>query len=179
MSQTETKSSGGNPRHLEIRGSLLAKNTVLNFVGLALPTAVGLATIPFVVRWLGTDRFGVLSLAWVVVGYFSFFDLGLGRATTKYVAEALGKGEIEKIPGYFWTTAYIQAVLGTLGAVILWLITPLLVTGDRESSIVGSSREVIRNSGTGSPTRMRRSGASNLAAVAAARESGKSLCSRS
>lgn len=128
MSHTETPSSGGKPLRLEIRGSLLAKNTVLNFIGLALPMAVGLATIPFVVRWLGTDRFGVLSLAWVVVGYFSFFDLGLGRATTKYVAEALGKGEIEKIPGYFWTTAYIQAVLGAIGAVILWLITPLLVT---------------------------------------------------
>jgi hypothetical protein len=36
-----------------------------------------------------------LSLAWVVLGYFAIVDLELGRATTKFVAEALGKSEEE------------------------------------------------------------------------------------
>jgi O-antigen/teichoic acid export membrane protein len=112
---------------LEIRGSVLARNTAWNFLGLALPLLVGFLTIPVVIRRLGTDRFGVLSLVWVVVGYFGFFDLGLGRATTKFVAEALGKAEYDKVPKYFWTTVFIQAGLGILGAVVLTLITPLLV----------------------------------------------------
>lgn len=113
---------------LEIRGGLIARNTLLNIFGNGLPLVVGVLTIPFIVRWLGTDRFGVLSLAWVVVGYFSFFDLGLGRATTKFIAEALGKGEIEKIPGFFWTSVYFQTFLGVVGAITLWLLTPLLVS---------------------------------------------------
>ena len=33
--------------------------------------------------------FGVLSLVWMFIGYFSLFDLGLGRATTKLVAEKI------------------------------------------------------------------------------------------
>ena len=125
-----------------IRGSLLARNTFLNFLGLALPLIVGVITIPFVIQWLGVDRFGILSLAWVVVGYFGFLDLGLGRATTKFVAEALGKGNIDKIPDYFWTTVYIQMITGILGAVALWALTPLLV--DHVLSIPPALRQETR-----------------------------------
>jgi O-antigen/teichoic acid export membrane protein len=112
---------------LEISGKLLARNTLINFVGQVIPLAIGVIAIPFIVRGLGTDRFGLLSLAWVVLGYFAIFDLGLGRATTKYVAEALGKGEWDQVPGLVWATVTIQLILGLLGAIILVSITPLLV----------------------------------------------------
>ncbi len=45
-----------------------------------------LAAIPWLMRYLGQERLGVLSLVWVVVGYFSFLDMGLGRAVTVAVA---------------------------------------------------------------------------------------------
>jgi O-antigen/teichoic acid export membrane protein len=115
------------PPALTINGYVLARNMILNFLGLALPLIVGVISIPYTIRWLGIDRFGVLSLAWVIVGYFGFLDLGLGRATTKYVAEALGNGEARKVPGYFWTTVLVQAFLGIAGAAILWLVTPDIV----------------------------------------------------
>ncbi len=95
-------------------------------VGQALPLLVGVLTIPLVVRGLGTERFGLLSLAWVVLGYFTIFDLGLGRATTKYVAEAMGKGEEDKVPQIIWTAVTFQAVLGFVGAFVLFGITDLL-----------------------------------------------------
>ena len=78
---------------LEIKGSLLARNTLLNLIGQGLPLVVAVVTIPFIIHGLGIERFGLLSLAWVVLGYFAIFDLGLGLATTKFVGEALGKGE--------------------------------------------------------------------------------------
>ncbi len=74
---------------LEIKGSLLARNTLLNLIGQGLPLVVAVITIPFIIHGLGIERFGLLSLAWVVLGYFAIFDLGLGRATTKFVAEAI------------------------------------------------------------------------------------------
>lgn len=112
---------------LEISGRVLARNTLLNFVGQMVPLGIGVIAIPYIVRGLGTDRFGLLSLAWVVLGYFAIFDLGLGRATIKYVAEALVKGEEEQVPILVWTTVTIQLILGLLGAVILASITPLSV----------------------------------------------------
>ena len=62
------------------RGSLLARNTVWNLIGYGAPLVVAVFAIPLLVRGLGTSRFGVLTLAWVLVGYLSIFDLGLSRA---------------------------------------------------------------------------------------------------
>lgn len=112
---------------LQISGRLLARNTLLNFFGQSVPLGIGLVTIPFIVQGLGTERFGLLSLAWVILGYFAIFDLGLGRATTKFVAEALGRGEEGKIPHLVWTAVTVQALFGILGAIVLVSITPLLV----------------------------------------------------
>jgi hypothetical protein len=42
--------------------------------------------MPVVVRELGPAAFGLLALAWTVVGYFGLFDLGFGRAATQRVA---------------------------------------------------------------------------------------------
>ena len=113
-------------KQLEISGRLLARNSLINFFGQAVPLIVGIITIPFIVRGLGVERFGLLSLAWVVLGYFTIFDLGLGRATTKYVAEALGKGEEDNLPHLVWTAVTIQVLLGFVGALVLVGITPLL-----------------------------------------------------
>lgn len=45
-----------------------------------------LAAVPWLMHYLGQERLGILSLVWVVVGYFSFLDMGLGRAVTVAVA---------------------------------------------------------------------------------------------
>ena len=111
---------------IEIAGGLLAHNTMLNIAGQLAPLIIGMITIPFVIRGLGTARFGLLSLAWVVLGYFTIFDLGLGRATTKYVSEALGKGDKDQVPRIVWTAVTAQTLLGVAGGIILAVITPLL-----------------------------------------------------
>jgi len=112
---------------LRIDNQLLAKNVFFNFIGQAISLAIGVFTIPFIVRGLGTQRFGLLSLAWVILGYFIVFDIGLGRATVKFVAEALGKGEEDKIRSFVWTAVTVQIILGIVGAGILIGVIPLLV----------------------------------------------------
>lgn len=70
-------------------GSLIARNIVLNFLGQLVPLTVGVFAIPVAVKGLGVDGFGILSLAWMLLGYRTLFDLGLGLATTKFIAEEL------------------------------------------------------------------------------------------
>jgi O-antigen/teichoic acid export membrane protein len=110
-----------------IRGRLLARNTLINLVGQGLPLIVAVLTMPIVIRGLGAERFGILSLIWVVLGYFSVFDLGFGRAATKLVGEALGRGHSERVPRIVWTAVLCQLVLGLLGFVVLAITTPVLV----------------------------------------------------
>ena len=70
-------------------GRTLARNTIFNLIGQIAPMLVAIFTIPVLIRVLGTDRFGVLTLAWLLVGYFSLFDLGIGRALTQLVGRKL------------------------------------------------------------------------------------------
>jgi O-antigen/teichoic acid export membrane protein len=112
---------------MDIPNKLIVRNTGLNLLGLVVPLAVGFVTIPMVVRALGTERFGILSLVWVVFGYFGLFDLGLGRTTTRYVADCLGRNEPAKLPGYLWTTVALQTAIGVAAAGLSHLAAPLIV----------------------------------------------------
>jgi O-antigen/teichoic acid export membrane protein len=108
-------------------GILLARNTAWNLIGQIAPMAVGLFAIPMLVHALGTDRFGVLTIAWMVVGYFSFFDLGLGRAMTNLVAQKLATGSHHELSAIIWTANLLMGAMGVLGGVVLALLSPVLV----------------------------------------------------
>jgi len=111
---------------LDIQAGLLAKNTIFSLVGQGLPLLVAAISMPFLIRGLGLERFGILALAWAVLGYFNVFDLGLGRAVTKFAAEALVKRDQKRVSDIIWTSALIQTILGIVGALILSSIIPFL-----------------------------------------------------
>jgi O-antigen/teichoic acid export membrane protein len=110
-----------------ITSRILARNTVWNLIGQAFPVLAAIVAIPFLIRGLGTDRFGVLTLAWMLIGYFSLFDLGLGRALTKIVAEKIGEGRVEDAPTLIWTALSLLLLLGFLAAVLAASLASLLV----------------------------------------------------
>lgn len=111
-----------------INKALLVKNTVISFFGQIIPLIAALFCIPLIFRSLGADRFGILSLAWIVLGYLTFFDLGIGRAVIKFVAEAAGDSKEHEIPPIIWAAVAIQLVMGLIGALVLTFSTPFLVS---------------------------------------------------
>lgn len=106
---------------------LLARNSALNLLGWVLPMAVALVTVPLLIRGLGAERFGILTVAWVVLGYFGLFDMGVGRALTKVVSERLGTRHDGELPSLVWTALLLMFLLGVAGAATLTLLTPWLV----------------------------------------------------
>jgi O-antigen/teichoic acid export membrane protein len=109
------------------RGRLLAGNAGWNLITQCVPMAVALLTIPALIKGIGTDRFGVLTLAWIFLGYFSLFDLGTGRALTKLVAERLGLGDARSVPALVGTALFLMLGLGFVGALCVGFISPWLV----------------------------------------------------
>lgn len=105
---------------------VLGRNAVLNLVGHAAPIAGALVAIPFLARSLGVERFGLLSLAWVLVGYFSLFDLGLGRALTRAVAEDTGTPAEAVLPWLIWRSLAIMALLGLGAGAAMFFLAPWL-----------------------------------------------------
>ena len=108
-------------------GPLVARNTVLNVFGQLVPIAVGLVAIPIISRALGDARFGLLGLMWAVLGYFSVFDLGLGRATTKFVAERLAQRDDAAARRIATLSVASQTAVGIVGGAILAALVPSLV----------------------------------------------------
>jgi O-antigen/teichoic acid export membrane protein len=107
---------------------LIAKNSIFNLVGQILPMLVGLLTIPYIVRGLGTEQYGIFSIATMLLGYFSIFDLGLSRATVKFVAENLSPERVHKVPELVWTSLSLLVAIGTLGGILAAIFVPVSVT---------------------------------------------------
>lgn len=109
-------------------GKSLAKNTAWNLVGQGIPIIAAVFSIPLLIRGLGIDRFGVLTLAWMVIGYFSLFDFGIGRALTKVLAVNISGNKTDKNPAIVWSALFLMLLLGMIGAVVVSLLSPWLVT---------------------------------------------------
>lgn len=96
-----------------------------NLLGTALPLVASIAAVPFLLDRLGVERFGILSLVWVLIGYFSFFDLGIGRALTKLVAERVDDRRREELISLCSTGTALVLVVGACGALVIGLLAGL------------------------------------------------------
>lgn len=88
----------------------VAGQSLWNFAGLTLPLILALISIPLLVEHLGKERFGVLGIIGLVIGYMSVFDLGLGQAQAYFIADNRGRGRESDTPVVFWTG--IALILG-------------------------------------------------------------------
>ncbi len=96
--------------------------------GNVLPLLVGVFAIPILISELGEVRFGVLAIFWAVIGYFSIFDFGLGRAVTKLVAEKIGEGKLDKIPSLIWAAILLLGLVAITSTVTAYFLAHSIVT---------------------------------------------------
>jgi O-antigen/teichoic acid export membrane protein len=107
--------------------SAIAGNTVWNLLGTGLPLLLAVVSVPILIGAIGVERFGILTIGWAILSYFGLFDLGLGRATTKFLAEALEDNRVVEGRALFWTSILLNGLLGLVSAAGLAVLAPLLV----------------------------------------------------
>lgn len=98
------------------RTRALVRDASWNLLAQVVPLLAALAAVPPLLAALGAARLGIVSLFWVLVGYFSLFDLGLGRAVTQMVARA---GAGQGVAGKVRTALALMAALGVAGGAAL------------------------------------------------------------
>ncbi|MEO5590309.1 MAG: flippase [Gemmatimonadaceae bacterium] len=101
----------------------ITRNTLLNFGGLSFPLLVGVAVMPVITRNMGAVRFGLLGLTLALLEYSGLFDLGLGRATTKHVADKLARGDGE-VSHLVVGSVLSQVAFGAVGGILFALAAP-------------------------------------------------------
>ncbi len=113
--------------NITFSGKSIAKNTIYNLLGYGVPLIFALVLIPPLIKGLGQERFGILSLAWIIIGYFSLFDFGIGRTLTKIIAEKIGTEQIDQIPSVFWTSLILMLSISFIGTIIIIFFVPTIV----------------------------------------------------
>lgn len=96
----------------------VSRNTAYNILGTIAPVLVAIVSIPIYIDLIGEQRYGVLSIAWILLGYFGVFDLGIGRAAAQRIA-SLADDHAKK-NRCFWTALTLNSSLGILGGIVIW-----------------------------------------------------------
>lgn len=94
-------------------------NIAWNLGGLGVPLIVALLTVPSLIKMIGMERFGLLSLAWGLIGFAGVFDLGIGRATTQAIAGLRGSNQLDQVPSVFKTAETLSFRSGLVGTFLL------------------------------------------------------------
>lgn len=117
---------------------------MLNFASSTISTAVvlvaGFVATPFVLRWLGEERYGAFRAASDWFSYLSLLELGIGGALLALLARAVGRGDTGATLATLATGArwYLRIVLGMFAAGLLLAaaITELVpVSADHQSDL--------------------------------------------
>ncbi len=101
----------------------LAKNSVFTLFTQVVIAVIAIVTLPFIVRGLGFDGYGILSFSIVIFTTLTIIDMGVGRTSTKFIAECVEKGDRERIRSVFWTSFYLQFVTGVLVGLFIYLFS--------------------------------------------------------
>jgi len=94
------------------------KNIIAAFFIKGLSIAISLVLVPITINYINPSRYGIWITMISIVGWFSFFDIGLTQGLRNKFAEAKAKGEDSLARIYVSTTYAILTVI----FFIVWII---------------------------------------------------------
>jgi O-antigen/teichoic acid export membrane protein len=93
-------------------------NTVYQIGAQVVPAIAALAAIPFLLRHLGPEGFGIITLFSTILIYFTMLDLGLGRAATRFISQSVETGCPDDVRRYFWGSIILLSGIGLVVTVV-------------------------------------------------------------
>lgn len=106
----------------------LRRNTLWNLAGSGLPLIAAAGLIPFILHRLGNEAFGVLALIWALIGYFSLFDMGVGRALTFELSKLKAANNAAEISLTLKAGLVLTLAAGLFGAAVMLVLAPYFAT---------------------------------------------------
>jgi O-antigen/teichoic acid export membrane protein len=108
-----------------VRG--IGRNTIYQIGSQVAPAIAAIGAIPFLLRSLGYEAFGIVSIFSTTMIYFTMLDLGLGRAATRFISQSLEAGRPDDLRRYFWGSIILLSGIGVIIAVACGLSVEAIV----------------------------------------------------
>ena len=90
---------------------------------------IGVVSVPVYLHLIGNDRYGVLAIVWLFLGYFGLFDPGLTRAALYHIARLVEDEDAVERESVFWTALLVNMIFGLVGGLVLYFVAkPLFMT---------------------------------------------------
>lgn len=119
----------------QVRNRGLISNSRWNLVAFACALAAQFATVPFVIRWIGLEAFGLAGLVVAIWAPLMLVGLVLGQATTREMSVRLSNGQAMSAQRVFDTAALLCAGACATGGVTLYFAGPIIL-----SALTGAAR---------------------------------------
>lgn len=103
------------------------KGSLWTLLGQILPLFATLLTTPITIRLLGSEGYGVLILVGIIPLFFSFADLGMGVASTKFGSAAYAEGDYSRESRVVWTAATICVLTSLFFAVPIFIFAGYII----------------------------------------------------
>ncbi len=106
---------------------LLAKTSLIVFVGVALSKVLGYIYRIVVARYFGPEIYGIFSLALMVLGWFVVFSsLGLSEGVLRYISLYRGENKDKKIRYVFKFSLTILTISSITAGILLFFLSNII-----------------------------------------------------
>lgn len=82
---------------------------------------IGLLSVPYILKNIGVEKLGVLTLVWAIIGYFSVFDFGLGRALTQKISRLIASKKYGSCAATARSGLILVILIGIAGSGLLFI----------------------------------------------------------
>ena len=102
-----------------IKGSALRVITLLSTMG------VSFFMMPFIIRSLGNESYGLWVLIGSVLSFYSLLDLGISNATQRFIAFALPSNDDDQLNEVINTSLFIYLIISAIAIIITLTVVAL------------------------------------------------------
>jgi O-antigen/teichoic acid export membrane protein len=99
---------------------------------------VSLAVVPFYLKYLGIEAYGLIGFFVTMQAVMQLLDLGLAPTINREVARCTSAGEKQQARNLLHSLAYVYWSIAALIAVLIYLVAPLIVHNWLQSNTLGN-----------------------------------------
>ena len=104
----------------------LTRNTIFNLIGWIWPIGLSILSVPFIVKSLGNDAYGVFAIVSIVAGYLGLLNGPVAMGSVRFMADAYAHEQWSDLREAIAAGLVINIALSTFGGLIMFLAAEVL-----------------------------------------------------